>query len=363
MAQYITGTNAPYTLPTTSTTNGFNEPRSLTILSGKFEASYVLPADFRLTGGFEREQKEHSMAGVRIVGYRDKTQEDSWRLEVKRPLIETLSGSLAYLHSERTGDAYKRLALLDGTTAYPANAQAGSPVATGGNLVQPIYMADRQRDRIRMALDWVPLDPLSIQFIVETSDDDYGRGRSTPDIGPRSGRSRLYSLDTSYTLTENWRLNAWVTRSETAMNQASIANANVAAANVSQITLWSAAQTNTVDMIGLGLRGKVASRIDVGGDVVISHDLSRYQLDKTYGSPTNSFQSLPDITNRLTSLKLFSRYEVNKDLTVRMDYVFDHRKTNDWTWNGFLYNDGTWISQNPEDKVHFIGISANYTFR
>ena len=63
-----------------------------------------------------------------------------------------------------------------------------------------------------------------------------------------------------------------------------------------------------------------------------------------------------------------SGYALDKDTSLRLDYIFDHRKNNDWTWNGTLASgptstDGTTLFQRPEDKAGTFGVSVSYTFR
>jgi MtrB/PioB family decaheme-associated outer membrane protein len=332
---------------TTSTTDGYNEPRSLKVMNGKLEASYQLPQGFRLTGGVDLEQKEHSVSGVRVVGYRDRTDETSYRLELAKTLSEDINGTIAYIHSNRIGSDYRTLRTWNALTGLFNSATSYS------NRIQPIYIGDRTRDKLRLLADWTPLEPLNLQFVVESASDTYGAGRDSLDIGPRQGSARLYSVDATWTLSEKWRLTAWVSRNETTMDQAA---GNSAAA------FWTANLSNHVNMIGLGTRGKITGRIDVGADAMLSRDRSAYDLG---GAAT----SLPDIRYDQQTVKLFGRYAVSKDTSVRLDYIRDHRKADDWTWNGtgssgpYVYTDGTTIYQNPNETVHFLGVSLSYTFR
>jgi MtrB/PioB family decaheme-associated outer membrane protein len=334
---------------TTSTTDGFNEPRSLRIAVGKFEASYLLPADIRLTGSVEQEQKEHSVSGVRVVGYRDRTDETSYRVEAKKSLNEDLNAVLAYVHSDRTGSTYQTLQTWNATTG---TFNAGSSYS---NRLQPIYISDRVRDKVRVLTDWTPVEALNLQLVFEESLDSYGPGRDSLNIGARDGGSRLYSLDATWSVSEKWRLNAWISHMETWMNQAD---------GNSVATLWTSALNNQVAMLGAGVRGKPSESIDLGADLVLSQDKTRYQEG---GAAASS--PLPDINYGQATIKLFGRYAVSKDTKVRMDYVWDRRRTNDWTWNGtgtsspYIYTDGTNFYQNPNETVQFLGISLNYAFR
>ncbi|RIX49678.1 MAG: MtrB/PioB family decaheme-associated outer membrane protein [Rhodocyclales bacterium GT-UBC] len=343
VVRYITVTS------TTSTTDGFNEPRSLKVISGKLEASYQLPAGFRATGGIDLEQKEHSMAGVRVVGYRDRTDEVSYRAELSKALADELSGSLSFIHSNRDGSDYRNLQTWNATTGTFNSGTSYS------NRLQPIYIGDRKRDKIRLLSDWSPVEPLTLQFGVESSRDNYGAGRDSLDIGPRQGSAQLYSIDAAWSINDAWRLNSWVSRSVTSMDQAT---------GNSVATLWTSGIVNRVQMIGAGLRGKLTSRIDVGADLTVAHDRSTYNQG---GAAASS--PLPDITYDQTTFKLFGRYALSKDIKLRLDYIRDHRKTDDWTWNGtassgpYVYTDGTVIFQNPNETVHFLGISVSYAFR
>lgn len=343
VARYINITS------TTSSTDGYNEPRSLSTLNGKFEASYQLPAGYRVTGGVDYEEKERSVNGVRVVGYRGRTEEISERIELKKSLSEDLNGSIAYIHSDRSGSAYGMLQTWNATTGN------FNPGASYSNGMQPIYMADRIRNKLRLFTDWTPLEPLNLQLAFESAEDNYGAGRNYLDIGVRRGNAQLLSLDASWTISEKWRLNGWLSRSVTRMDQA---DGNSVAA------LWTASLINRTDTVGVGLRGRLTGTIDIGADAMLGRDSSEY---KQGAAAANS--QIPDIRYDQTTLKFFGRYALDKDSNVRLDLVFDHRKTNDWTWNGagssgaYVYTDGSWIYQDPNQKIHFIGLTYNFAFR
>ena len=60
---------------------------------------------------------------------------------------------------------------------------------------------------------------------------------------------------------------------------------------------------------------------------------------------------------------LFTKYALQKNSGVRLDYVFDRFSTNDFTWTGWVYADGTQITQNPVQVVNFLGLSYYYKFQ
>lgn len=343
VARYINVTSAA------SSTDGYNEPRSLSTLNGKFETSYQLPAGYRVTGGIDYEEKERSISGVRVVGYRARTQEISERIELKKSLAEDLNGSLAYIHSDRSGSAYGILQTYNATTGNV------NPGASYSNGMQPIYIADRIRNKVRLFTDWTPLEPLNLQLAAESAEDNYGAGRNSLDIGVRRGSAQLVSLDATWAINDKWRVNGWLSRNVTRMDQADGSSA---------ATLWDASLINRTDTIGIGLRGKLTGTIDVGADAMLGRDKSEY---KQAGAAANS--QIPDIRYDQTTIKFFGRYALDKESNLRLDLVFDHRKTNDWTWNGagssgaYVYTDGSWVYQDPNQKIHFIGLTYNFAFR
>jgi MtrB/PioB family decaheme-associated outer membrane protein len=348
-------------------TDGYNEPRSLTNRGAKLEASYLLPEGFRVIGGYDYDQKNRSTDGIRVVGYREETKDNTYRFEIKRTMAETMTGSLSYSHSKRDGSEYKNLTTL-GNYSYPNYNSANLPCnrtnttfnASSCGLIQPIYMADRERDKIRWMMDWSPLDALSAQFLAEGASDSYAPGRGTPDIGVRQGESQLYSLDVSYALSETWKLNGWLSRNQASISQSTIASP---ASNTTSV-LWQSEQKNIVDTFGVGMRGKLPYAIDIGADYVFANDKTRYGMENTrYYNKTTGVTNLPDIRYLQQTLRMFGAHAYDKSTTIRLDYVYDKRHADDWTWSNWTYTDGTKIVQNPDQSVHFVGVSVNYKFQ
>jgi MtrB/PioB family decaheme-associated outer membrane protein len=327
---YFTGTTP------TSTLSGTNEPRSIKTTSGKLEASYQLPYGFRVLGGFDYEEKDRNTFAVRAVSHRDQTEEKSYRAEVRRTIGETLTGSLGYVHSDREGSPFLTTVLLNGTL--------------GSNLIAPLHLADRDRDKIRASLTWMPMDPLTLQFTADHAKDDYSQ-RTAAALGPRNGRAETYSVDASYALTDTWQANAWYTMNDLKASQASL----------SGNTTWGADIKSDSDSFGVGIRGKPMSRLEIGADAQYTDVKDSFRVFTVSGPAAVS--NIPDIRTKLTRLELFGRYAIQKNMGVRVNYIYDRWRSDEWTWTGFVYSDGTRLIQDPDQKVHFIGVSMYYNFR
>lgn len=326
-----------------TSTDGFNEPRSRKTTAGKLEATYRLPYDIQGTLGYDLEKIERNVEGVRIVGYRKETEEDVLRLELRKRFSESLNGSIAISDGERDGSPYITL-----TNCSP------QPACTASNKVQPIFIADRERTKVKLTGDWMPTDTLSLQFILEDAQDRYGPGRDATNVGVREGKAQLYSLDAAYTVNDDWRLTAYASRFATDISQASGGSA---------ATVWTGTVRNVGDTVGVGVRGKLGDKWSVGGDALLGRDDTEYRL----GGAAST--DLPDIHTRIATYKLYGTYAMDKATTLRLDLIHDRRKTDDWTWNGdaanagYVYTDGTWLFQNPKEIVNFIGLSVQYVFR
>lgn len=62
-------------------------------------------------------------------------------------------------------------------------------------------------------------------------------------------------------------------------------------------------------------------------------------------------------------MKEFAKNAARKNPGVRFDYVHDRYKTDGWTWNNWVYFDGTQVIQNPNQVVNFFEISVYYSWQ
>lgn len=311
-------------LAPTATRDGFNVPFSRNSTTGKLEASYRLPNEFRLTGGLDYEKRKRTSLPRRQISWRTENDETAYRLELRRSLSESLNGALSYIRSNREGSDY-----------LPATGPET-------DVIDTLHWADRQRDKVRLSLDWVPAEPLSVQFIADNARDQYD-GRP---LGPDTGKARFHSVDATYTLSEAWQLSGWASREDTRARQGT---------RTSGGETWFANLRNLGDAVGLGVRGKLSSKLEVGTDLQRSSDRSEYHLAASTGS-------LPDVSYELNAFKVYARYAVRENYGVRADFIHERWKTDEWAWNEpTFYNGGnTTISQDAMQRVNFIGLSIYY---
>lgn len=336
-----------------STNDGTNETRDVETTRGKLEATYRLPMTLSLTGGLEYVEKKRDSAPVRSVDFREKTDETSYKAELRRSVGETVTGAVTYVHSVRRGSDWLRNTENLGTR-------------TTGDLIAPLHLADRDRDLVRLVLNWMPTDPLSLNFRVDAAQDDYAsRGFTSFDLGPRKGEARLYSADVGYAFSDTVQATAWVSQGvdkyENALCQsAAVAvNANSCTASAAN-PVWAADLQHTQKSLGLGLRVKPAGRTELGADV--SYSRMTDEMGTAAITPTVALPVLPDVHTKVATLKLSAKYALQRNSGLRLQYVYDRFTTDDWTWNSWTYTDGTRVLEEPKQDVHFIGASYYYQF-
>lgn len=335
----------------------FNTPHSIKTKSGRLEATYRLPQNWSVAGGVEYREQERSVpsAGTLFVPFRPEIDETTWRLRLRRAMSDRLSGYLAYAHSDRGGSAY----------ALTNDAME--------DAIAPVHIADRKRDKWRAALDWAPHRQLNFQFAFEDARDDYASGAQPQ--GLKDGKAQLFSVDGTYTYSDKWQVNAWYSRDENEAHILGFRETGSGAADAQK----DARLRETGDTIGIGVRGTATSRLSVGGNLEWQRTVSRHQQDiallgagavfPTSGGVT--LVPLPDIHNRITRLKLFGQYALNKNSELRVDFVHERWRGDEWTWrfaggDPFTYGttvDGTVTNPPLRATANFIGARYIYRFR
>lgn len=350
-----------------------NTPLSYTTMTGKLEGTYSLPDGYSVTAGAEYTDQDRTVpvgrldAGVdqeRYVPFRKQIDELTYRLQFKKSLSETLNGGLSYLHSKRDGSLYSEA----------LHSEPGEGVEI--DAIDPLNIADRKRDKIRVNLDWAPTDKLSLQFNYENGKDKY-TGHT---YGLREGKTWLASLDASFALNADWSVDAWVSRDVTEADQLGWREGSPTSGgtqgNTNAYLEKEANLRDTGNSLGLGLKGRLSPKLKLGADLSWTRTKSEYDQDfekligtgVTYISGTGG--ALSDITSTATRIKLFAEYALKKNADLRFDVIHERWKTNDWTWqfsdgSAFQYGtsqDGTTVITDPKQNATYIGARYKYRF-
>jgi MtrB/PioB family decaheme-associated outer membrane protein len=320
-----------------------NDPHSSKNSTGKVEAGYQLPDNLRATLGIDyatvhRDGPVSTAAVLNpaltvppLSGLRQDTKEIGYRAELRRSMTETINAGISYVQSNREGGDW-------------LNIGAANPLGT-----YPMTMLDRKRDKVKLSADWMPTEKLSLQFMLEDGKDTYTGPTAK---GMRDTGMSSYGVDAAYVLTDTWKLTGYV-------------NQGIQTLHVNYNAGYLAELNTTTNNMDIGLVGKPSSKLEVGGDLSYLKDSNRYQQNMASGTPIIG-DGLPDVTYRVTSLKLYGKYALQKEATVRVDLMHQSVLFNEWTWgyNGkpFTYSDNTTVTMQPNQSVNYLGASYIYQF-
>lgn len=328
----------------------YNNPESHTANWGKLEADYRLGGGYSVTAGVDYTNK------ASLEWERNKVSETTTRLAVRKNMGETINGTVSVAHSDRTGSEW--------TTA------SAPPI-------YPVYLADRKRNKIRGMVDWAVTEALSLQAAYEGYFDDYSKST----YGLDSGKGQVFSLDGTYLISDAWKMNAWYSRQNGDSHQnmqgavcSSLNNANCTAntPRTGPLIQWDANLKLNSDQVGFGLNGKV-QKVDLGAQFLFARDANKQQINgipattpcSVTGCPAPvaaGMGVLPDTKYTQNTLRLNGTYPLDKATKVRLDYIYDLRKMDDYTWSNWVYADGTKVYVKPEQTTQIIGVSLSHQF-
>ena len=344
---------APYTLYGTSTYTNQRLPEERT--SGKLQAMYQFTSDYRGTLGvdylgIDRGALTQTSKVAGVSALRQQTDETGINAELRRSLSQNFSGAIRVSASQR-----------DGSNWMQPNAGAGATEVTDVSTFSPtaVFMptlADRRQEKVKLFADWQPDDRLALQFSAEGGTNKY----SMPSVyALQNTRLSLFSLDMTYALSDTWNLNGYASWGQQTQNQARAAGSVVAFEN-----------TNIA--AGLGVTGKPTGKLEVGGNLSYVNDKNVYAqtLDTYAGSDSAALLAatggLPDITFRQTALRLFGKYQVDKQGTLGFSLIFAQVMSNDWAWNSsgtpYAYSDNTSLNIKQTQTLTYLGVTYTYKF-
>ena len=344
--------------------NGVTNPQeSHQINRGKIDLNYRLQGGYRLVGGLDYDEKRTPEA------YRDSVTDKTVRLEMRKSMSETVNGSFKISHSNRNGGAWH---LLDGTPAAGA-----TTFSTTTGVAAPLQFADRKRDKAKLMVEWRPIDPMSLQFFYEQGKDSYpfAPPSGNPQMGQTEGKTQLFGLDASYKINDDWKAQGYYSANENKTHQIAtytprVNNADQPCTGVTVTTTcvpWTADLNLKGTVLGAGFKGKIA-RWDVGADYLWSKDTTGYAIgfNPLLNGAGNSVPAgagiLPNTTYSLNRLKLYGTYAISKKTRVRLDYIYDVRKMDDYTWASWTYSDGTRVNVDPKQTTNFVGVTLIQSF-
>jgi|GEM_PF-1873337 len=353
-----------YYLDSTASTEfptGYLNPlESHRINRGKAELTYRMGGGYSLTGGVDYDYKATPKA------YREEVTDQTVRVELRKALSETLNGRFMLAHSERTGGKWD---LLDGT---PTPGMVTFSTTTG--VAAPLQFADRKRDKAKLMADWSPTDPLSLQFFYEYGKDAYPftPPSGNAQMGMTDGRTDLIGLDASFQINDKWKANAYYSLNTNKTHQNEVYTPRLAADQnctgvlaTNSCVPWMADLDMRGEVFGMGVNGPVGAWT-LAAKYLYSMDTTKYGITFNPAGTGNSVPAgagvLPDTVYSINRLSLTGGYAVSKATKLRLDYIYDLRKMDDYTWANWTFTDGTRVNVSPSQTTQLLGVTVTHSF-
>ena len=274
------------------------------------------------------------------------TKEDKVDATYKIKAAEGLDLRLVYGYSDRKTDSNpKALAAIFAATG-------GAPGANGGDYIgfYPVFDASRNEQMLKASANWQALENFSLSASGKYTKDDY----TDSTYGVQNGSSWSLNLDATYTYAEKGSVFAYATqqhRQRDMTNEQTGATATVASAtkiSVPAYATWTNSLTDSDTSIGFGFKqgGLLGDKLQIVGDVSYTSDTTGYTTVQNYIGKTTggllcsdptimSCGSLPDVTSKITRLKLTGNYRVDKVSQISLKYIYQRMNAADYYYNAY----------------------------
>lgn len=354
--------------------------------------------------GYELQEIRRTADGAETPFRAETTRENTLRLGYRNNLSQIVTGRVSYARSQRRASEYEENELLP--VPNPAPLPAVDPLLPG---FRQFYLADRNRDQLRSALNFQASDALSFQTGIDYNKDNY----TNSPYGLKSSDSWVLKLDGAYSASETLSFNAFYTYEDKKSQLDSLvigrgttvtiidapAHAPGAACTgyfaaaghlpsdegTDICRQWTESQSDRVHTFGVGAKAAklMNGKLDLSFDMAYSRTRTPIEVSggayfgngATAAGATNNIwlaaQSFPDITSNIIDLRLGAVYKIDKASSVRVNYLYRRLRSADWQYDAYTNSAqgvlavptfaGTGMTS-PNYSVQAIGVSYVYTF-
>ena len=305
------------------------------------QTQLVLDADYRMTpataikAGWEHDDVTRTFAEV------EHDIENTFRIEFRLGGTGEWTTSAGLAHLARRGSPY--LYNLPFLASYTSGALIASLAAAGGCAVaidciragplqRKFYMAERDRDRLRLFASYAPDAALSLQARLDANLDRYPRTT----YGVTDSRSVSANLEAGYVFNASTSATVFVSHEHQRLRERGRQNVNLASAGNANADWWNQLIDKTTSF-GAGLRqhGLIGGKLELAIDAVAVR--GRMPITTTVSAGVSAAQNpataLPDIVARSDNVNISARYAIDRHNTLRARYFFQRIDSADWAYS------------------------------
>ena len=432
-----------------------NRPYSRKQNVANLEADYHVGAHQWVKGGYDFERFNRWCTGTWIdCADAGVTNENSLRAEWRASIGQTVNARVGYTFGARRAPDYNENAFLalvpyagvspstatGGATAlsfmlangfspwgpplgfgvttgnmnvfFPSNNALANAAYANNNRISEIqgfrryYVSDRNRNRLRSAIDWQSTEKLSLEGGIDVTADDYVDAR----YGLQSSTGYDVNVDATYAVADGVTATAFYTfERRRALTDGNTYTANNNTASLNGFTAlsgnscdpfttlqqrnnnnkldpcldWSALMRDRIHTLGFTL-AKKTDKVTAGADVIYARARSTNDVSggswvnnplALAGAPAGTIAAylvpatpLPVVSTDTLDLRLNGTYAVSPRQSLRLVYDYMRMRSADWAYDGMQIGIGTPSGVLPTQEtpfnygVHVIGVSYVITF-
>lgn len=380
-----------------SNTQYTNEPINRRLRQFNLDADYALSRGQGVKVGYEWQEIRRTADGDASPFRTEKTSENTWLAEYRNSLAESVTGRLSYAYSQRRAKGYEE--------GDPAPTSPAAPLPAADPLLpgfHQFFLADRNRDKLRGALNLDATERLSLQASLDYNRDKYNKSP----YGLKESNSWVLGLDGAFAASEDVTFDAFYTYEDMQSKLESLAiarglststlEAHTACAAYPVVSgnlpadywtdpcrNWSEANADKVHTVGVGFKSKglMQRKLELSGNLAYSRATTEIKMTggsyysnslTTLNNVVVPAESFPDVTSNMADLRLTGLYTVDKVSAVRLSYLYRRLRSEDWQYDAYTNSAlgpiaiQGYIGNNltaPNYTVQVFGIAYRYTFR
>lgn len=348
-----------------------NLPRSRRQEQMTLEADYRLTSSSAIKAGWDLDAVKRTFTEV------ERATENTVRLEFRQGSMGPWTANASVALQERRGTQY--LYNLPYLASYTSPAFINGLLAANGCTVpidcvrnsplqNKFFLADRDRQRSRLMIGFMPDASLSVQARVDLNHDRYPHSP----YGVTDARNWSAGADLGYIFNEDFTATLFYTFEDQRSRERSrqILGANTAVATSADADWINQLADNTAS-VGLGLRykGLLGGKLELNADAIAMRGRTPISTTVGIGVPPaqNPATVFPDLIAHSDVINLNARYNMDRQSTLRLSYFYRRLNSADWAYQQVGVTALTNVIGTNEVPAHFAvhgaGVSYIRVFR
>jgi MtrB/PioB family decaheme-associated outer membrane protein len=332
------------------------------------EGTYRMPMRSRLQLEYAYELVERENAAV------EETKEDRFTLGYRIQPMDNVTARVELLYGDRQADTYnwdqRFYALLD---TELINATPDNQRYINHPELSQYYMSNREREQGKLDLTWTPTQSWHLNFNMLLQDDDYDQTYT----GLRYAYWQRFHLSASYNPSSDISATLYGGLDSYESEQMGRSFRGGAEKNAFEIYPplpqasdpdrdWRMDVTDESITLGANINWQLSETIELEADYSFV-DTESDQDYRSYGAADVDPQDMPTIETTLHHFEASGTWQMRKDLSFKLDYQYYRYSSDDWALQDVQANTIdkvlTFGAKNPNEQIHYVGVSAIYRWQ